>query len=278
VMLKIDNEVTDDDVEFIKFINKVRFCTFEQAERFANGIGLEHVKERLLFLFKNGIINKFAIVDKEDKKSKVPGDAKMFYCMHDGAKIILEHFTDEHISWDFTDNVASSNAMNKYLLNTELFLDILFGSKVQLAYFSSSPEFSMKSQILKAGSQYCFAIPDNSPLYLLVECFSSCDDIMMIRNKIRGYESLLSTNIWKKFYPDALTPPMLFVFTENDGLALEVAQEIKMTTKMNMNNCRFSTRERISGDLTKMGSFLKFVDNNDGGCLEDTNVAIFANR
>ena len=52
VVMKLDDQITDEDLEFVKFMNKVRFCTKEQAQRFANGIEYENINARIDFLYK----------------------------------------------------------------------------------------------------------------------------------------------------------------------------------------------------------------------------------
>ena len=83
--------------------------------------------------------------------------------------------------------------------------------------------------------------------------------------------SILCTNAWRKYFRSMEEPPVFFVFSSSDEMALEAGRVINDFSQIN--KYRLSTDDRMQNDLLKKGSFLKYDSNID--MLKATKATIF---
>ena len=102
MMLKQRGIIDKTDIKLLELIYELKFCTVQQIGAYADMIGMEkdELDARLAVLFSNTIINKFGLVDEEKYKGVLPGDIKVFYCLHTGGKQLLDAYSGEdYIDW-----------------------------------------------------------------------------------------------------------------------------------------------------------------------------------
>lgn len=274
--LKLDGTITDEDLDILVYVAKMRFVSSAMLTKFAESNKIENIKARLQVLIKNGCLNSFCLIDKKDSirgTHKIPKDAMRFYCLHEGGFALIKHFTDEYINWNYTDNVQSSKGISKYISSASIYQNIKSSCVNELTYYRGSVPYYIRNHDAMLGSEYRFKNGENGFLYLIVEIYHSSDDEMVVRDKIKDVGTLVCSNIWRRYYTDTKNPPMIFFVADTDEMALKIANEVKSSTKINLDKCRFSTLDRITGDLSAMGSFLKY--NAETNELCDTNVKLF---
>lgn len=261
IKLKIENQVFVYDIAIAEFLFNVRFATINQINRFFVK-WLEHNKNilseyrlsadrtsRLYSLEDYRIVNDCLISDNEKAIYEENPDYLKIYTLDLGGKGLVANFTDfNYWDWKYTDNVKDPRKIMKELVVTDIYLKLL---ETNLLYFSKNtfiyqgknsfvPEFkaTVKSP---TGKNNCF--------YGEIIFKGIQDDKLM--DMLLKYESLLSTNMWKKFSEE--TPVVLF-FVEDINTAVKVCQ---MCDKYLITNYRLSTFEDIR-DKSLIDGFYKY--------------------
>lgn len=254
----IDNK----DIKIVDFIYSFTFVTYEQIERFCNMNNIEGVEGRLQILFTSVIINKFCLMDVERYPGLIPNDAKMFYCIANGGKQLLDAYSDRgYIAWEHGSNFCSSRKVSKAVLDAEIWFEMNnLGNK--LINYAKRPIYNLKAVPFSVEGSYSFEY-ENGVDYIITDIIRKNERIDEIREKFRQYESMFCTKIWKKYYPDASRQPMLLIVVDNEDVALNVAREITTTTKLQL--FLLSTDERIRRGFDNEGSVLKYDADED--CL-----------
>lgn len=272
VNLKLTETINSDDLKIIKFLYDVSFATIKQLEMFCKANDIEYLYSRIKYMFDAKIINKFYMVDEDGYKGPAPSDALMIYCLADGARYLLEHCCEDLdcLSWGSVLVVRTSRLISKYLLNTEFYLSMLSLRKAKLNDYQLNPYYRLTESILYAKS--CFRLLDGDKVYYVVtEHIKSTENILSIREKLRNYESVFGTNIWKRYYCDASVPPMIIFFTDSDEMCDKINDEL-MTLKIK--GYRFTTDERLLRGISDPKAFLKY--DKDLGELKEIQIPLFA--
>lgn len=270
--LTVDGSIDEYDFELIEFLYKVNFATEQQISRIAGAKGIENLKERLKALYKNSIINKFWLCDVKKANEKPPADALMVYCISDGGYVLLSNLVEEYTAWSFEKILKGSIGVSKQLIDTEIYLDTLFNAKIPISGYEKCPTFAISHQVFKTGSQFRFDA-NNEFYYMLVDCVHSDDDIFKLRKRLQNYQSLLGTNIWKRFYPDTKETPLILFVVENDIMALETGREVAAGTLLPDNGYRITTGERLLKGIDAPEVFLRYDKEQD--TLYTTTIPIF---
>jgi len=261
MMLKSKGMIDKTDIKILKFIYSTKFSTQSQVERFGQYIGVDEseMNGRLSILFNNTLINKFGFVDEENYRGVLPSDIKIFYCLHSGGKQILDNLSgEEFIDWQAGFMLQHPKNIQKTVLSAELYLQ-LYTSKAPLIYHERRPYYTIKDRSFYAGEVFCMSLNGVSQ-YIVVDELLMSDELNMTKNKLRNYESVFSTNIWKRYYKDIENSdniPVLIFITDNDDSAKKIAGTIKDFFRF-PNGFLISTKERLTRGITSKGSFLRY--------------------
>lgn len=255
VMLKAKGIIDKTDINILRYIFETKFCTGKQMAAWAAYEGMEEDElcDRLEILFANTLINKFGFVDEDNYRGPLPADIKVFYCLHDGGKHILDNYSgEEFIDWQAGYNTTHAKNVLKSLISAELYTQLYTSPSSRLIFHVRRPLFFIKMDRFWGGDTYCISKNDETHYYIC-DTFLSSDRTNMVRNKLRNYESVFSTNIWKSTYRDCGTQPHLIFITDNDEAAGILAGEVAQTK---LTGYLITTKERLLTGITTPGSFL----------------------
>lgn len=256
VMLKSKGIVDNVDIKILYFLYETKFCTKDQIRRWAKYEGIEddELFDRLNMMFSNTIINKFGFVDEKNYKGQLPPDIKVFYCLHDGGKHLLDNFSgDDFIDWQAGYNVTHTKNVIKALVSAELYTQ-LYTSGAELVFHTRRPLFIIHVDRFFGGDTFCIR-KDNETHYYICDTFLSSDRTSLVRNKLLNYESVVTTKIWRRNYRDYGTTPHLIFVTDDDNSAAILAGEIG---ELKCNDFLVSTKDRLLSGIGTNGSFLAF--------------------
>ena len=272
VALKTKGLIDNTDIKILSYIYETKFCTKSQLKRFADYSGIEEddLNARLEVMFSNTIINKFGFVDEENYKGKLPDDIKVFYCLHDGGKHLLDNFSGEdYINWEAGMVVCHSKIVTKTLISSELYTQFLLASS-PLVFHTRRPLYTIKSDRFWGGDDYCLS-KGETPYYYICDTFLASEKANTVRNKLRSYESVFSSQIWKRYYVDGGQAPVLIFVTDDDTSAGALAGQIKTYFRF-PNGYLITTKSRLLSGVNTPGAFLYY--NKEQDCLNPTNLNI----
>lgn len=273
ISLYLDHTIDDDDLELLKFIWKAEFSVQEQINRYALAHDIQHVAERLDKMFSNFIIHKFFLYAATSEKGPAPGDAEIIFCLGEGGKYLIENYIDEYIVWNLENLSLSGSLISKHLIDTELWLDIMFGaSNLEVMEYRKRPKFYLDKDTLILNSNYLFNIEGRN-YYMVTDVIGSTQDVLKLRPRIRLIGMLFESNIWRKYYPDTAKAPMILFIVDTDEDAGRLAKEIASTTRLQAENYRFTTSERMKEGIGTDKSFILYDKDNDE--LYETGINIF---
>ena len=270
VMLKTKGIIDKTDIKIIYYIYDTKFCTKGQLVRWANYVGIEEDElwDRLDVMLKNTIINKFGLVDEEKYKGALPDDAKMFFCLHDGGKNLLDNFSGEDfIDWQAGYNVTHPKNVLKSLISAELYTQF-FTSESPLLFHERRPLYTLKMDRFFGGDVFS-VLKNGETHYYVCDIFLSSDKTNTVRNKLRNYENVFCSQIWKRYYKACGFNPHLIFITDDDAAAAVLASEV---SNFRFNDFLISTKDRVLSGVNTQGSFLKL--NKDMNQLELTSLGV----
>lgn len=270
IKMKNSNVITDRDVEISEFLFKFKFATVDQIYRYLKEDKIKtNIKNRLDKLVKYRVLNKFMLSELED--DKIAEDAFEIYCLDLGGKYLLENYSKEDTSdWYSTVNMKTSEIISKNIFVAEFFLRLRETCPAKLAYFKIDPEFRVGKKNVFPSFEMCLDI-NGQKKYFIGEVAREYEVPVYFRDKMYKLESLITTNAWKKYYYDAQTAPILFVFGDSDETALEIGKMIADGTELT--NYRISTDNRIKKELFEVGAFLKYLP--EQGLLQEIKAVTF---
>lgn len=272
ISLYVEEKIDDNDIKIIDFVWKLAFCTKEHIHRFALSNNIENLDKRLDMLFTHHLVNKFYLCKDKHPTEKAAPDAEMIYCLAEGGKQIIENFCDDYISWGVNKIAMSSNIISKTLIDTELYLDIIYNTKGYHVEHDKMPSYYLSTKNFTLASHYRFVL-ESGNFYMITEVIRSTDDILKVRPRLQLINSLLAKQNWRKYYPDTKNVPMLIVVVENDEHAYQIAQEITQTTEIKTENFRITTSERMRSGISNEDSFLVYDKSTEA--LYPTSIALF---
>lgn len=262
VKMKHNDIITDRDLVIAKFLFKFTFATAKQIYRLLNeDINKSNIKNRLDKLVKYRILNKFMLGVTES--DEIASDALEIYCLDLGGRYLLANYSNEDTSdWFSIINMKSSQNISKNLLATEFYLRLKETCEEKIVYFKLLPELRVNKKNVIPSFELCMNIGGVNK-YFLGEIVRDDEIPNLFRNRVEKLESLLDTQAWKKYFYDVDSFPSLFVFTDNDQLAIHCAKMLSATfdrdDAKNKVQFRLSTQARIQKTLYEKGSFLRYI-------------------
>lgn len=284
IKMKDEDILTNRDLEIALFLFDIRFATLEQIYEYLRLRGIltqkkpneteEEVKEtsinsikaRLDKLVVNRILNKFMLSIAE--LDKIQPDAMQIYCLDLGGKYLLSHYSSKDVTdWFTSTNLKASALISRDIATTQLYLRLLATSGDKLRYFVTSPLRKCDKTNILPTCEFCL-IHNGIPNYYIVEVVREFDITLDFPQKIEKIERLVETNAWKKYYIGTNNPPVLFLLTESDMLALDAGRITTASTSIE--RFRITTDERINGDLST--AFMKYLKETDELKLTRANI------
>lgn len=273
VKMRNNGFITDSDMKIVKFLFKYRFATAEMMFRYMGDESkIENMEARLDKLVKFRILNKF-MLSKVDAETIVP-DALQIYCLDIGGRTLLSHYSNEDTTnWVTTVNMKGSEVISRDLVTANFYIKLMETCPKKVKYFKLNPQYRI-GRIMVVPSFEMGIIDGDHLKYFIGEVVRDYDFPSLFRDRLTNIESILCTQAWKKYYYDIDTPPMLFVFAENDKNALDVAKMIVGTTEIEA--FRITTDQRLKKELYEAGVFLKYDKNKN--ILQGVRTTIFARK
>lgn len=263
VLQKYNGNIDNEDMTLIKFIHDMVIVTAEQIERFCKIKDITEGLKRTENLITSAVLNKFFLTDEVKYTGVLPDDIRMFYCLQDGGRILLEKYREmDLVDWTQAKNCMSSRGIHKTLINTELYLEML-SIKEKFFSFEKTPYFPMSSSTtLRAGASFGLKT-ENGNVYLLSDCIKKNEDIASLKERFRRYETLIKTRRWKRFYHESFKRPVVCFIVDSDVFALAVGREISETAPNLLNYICFTTPERLLRGIQNENSALEYDANSD---------------
>lgn len=271
---RYEDKITDRDIEMLKFIAKFRFVTAEQVFKMLMISDLtdkEQTSEnsiltRLDKLVKKRLLNRFML--DMNIQPEISDDALAFFCLDYGGKLLLDNYvTDESlIGWKPAEvNICSGDVVARDLQIVDIYLKVLESVGSKLVAFNTRVPMCFEKQYVLFPFE--FTIQHNGELkYFLGDYMSSLDVMSKFRTKIDKFDRILSTNAWRKYYPEDANQPMLLFFTEGKNDAEDIA---RMTSETGIDRFRITTEDLLEGDLST--AFMAYKE----GELKQVKASVF---
>lgn len=271
---RYEDKITDRDIEMLKFIAKFRFVTAEQVYKMLMICDLtdkEQTSEnsiliRLDKLVKKRLVNRFML--DLNVQPELHEDALAFFCLDYGGKLLLDNYiTDESlIGWKPAEvNICSGDVVARDIQIVDIYLKVLEAVGSKLVAFNTKVPMCYEKQYISFPIE--FTIEHNGELkYFLGDYMTSLEVMSKFRTKIDKFDRILSTNAWKKYYPEDSNQPMLLFFTEDNNSALDIA---RMTVETGIDRFRITTDELLKGDLSI--AFMSYKEGN----LKQVKASVF---
>ena len=266
IKMKNNGVITDRDLEIAKFLFKFRFATLEQIYSYLEVLNkdkneemssINNINNRLNKLVNYRILNKFMLTE-DLTADKIAPEALEIFCLDLGGRYLLANYSNEDTSdWYTTENMKASEIINKNLAVTNFYLSLIKTIPDKVVFFTLEPKMNIGKQVIIPSFDMCLKIGGNNS-YFIGEIVRTYDFPIHFRDKAFKLESLIQSNAWKKYYYDAPTPPVLFLFADSDMTALESSQ--LMTEATEIRRFRVTTDERVKKPLYEMGAFLRYSE------------------
>lgn len=271
---RYEDKITDRDIEMLKFIAQFRFVTGEQVFRMLMIKDLtdkEQTSEnsiviRLDKLVKKRLINRFML--DLNVQPEIHEDALSMYCLDYGGKLLLENYTNDEflMGWKPAEfNICSADVIANDIAIVDIYLKILESVGEKLVAFHTRVAMCYDKQYVLFPFE--FTIQHNGELkYFLGDTMTALEVMSKFRTKIDKFDKILSSNAWKKYYPEDSNQPMLLFFVEDMNSANEVA---RMTAETGIDRFRVTT-----DDLFKKEMSIAFMSYKEGE-LKQGKSAVF---
>lgn len=263
VNAKYDGDITDRDIEIIKFLFSCRFATLEQIYKYlelTDNLGGQTSEnsikvrlDKLVQLYR--VLNKFMLSPIEEER--IDSESLQFYCLDLGGAFLLHNFTNEPLeeirSWrPRTANLHTPEAVAKDVFVTSMYLKLLetFGS--EFINFEAYKKMAYDKTLMTVTFDFCIE-RDGLKKYFIGQVFREEDMISRLGKDADNIEKLVATNTWKKYYIETQQPPVVLFFVPDDYLAQELALSV---SERQIQKYRISTFERVQGDLAT--AFMNF--------------------
>jgi hypothetical protein len=283
VNAKADGDITDRDVAIVKFLFSSRYATAAQIYtylRLTNNLGdNENVSEnsikvrldKLVSLYK--VLNKFMLSSVEE--DRIDSDALHIYCMDLGGLYLLHNFTNEPLveimSWrPRVANLHTADTVAKDIFVTDMFLKLIDTFGGDLKNFEAFKKMSYEKTPVSASFDFCIE-RDGVRKYYICQIAKEEEMLSRFAKEADGLEKIVSTNAWKKYYPDSAQEPTILFFTTDDYTAQEIGVSI---SERQIKRYRITTFERIQGEFAT--AFMAY--NPDDGQLQLCNISSFERR
>lgn len=257
--MKHDNQITDRDLEIVKFIHRFHFATPQQIFDYIHDPSDEtetvgSLQARIDKLVHAHVFNKFSL--SPVKENRVHQDALIIYCLDFGGKYLLMNFSNEDLTqWFSSENFKTSELIAKDLMAVEFYLRLKEQTDGKIEYFETSPQLQFERTNLCVSFYFVLNI-EGVLKYFLCEIARDEEVPMIFRKKIQKYDQFLGSQAWKKYFFDHEAPALL-VLTENDALAMMCGQVIDQSSEIQ--KYRLTTFDRIQKPLDETGAFLRYL-------------------
>lgn len=250
--------LTPNDVSIAKFIFLHGYTTTNQMQTyFENEISQSQLKRRIQTMLKYRILNRFNFVD-QDKNIISP----LIYCLDMGGGYLLENQSNFDVdNWTPSENIRSPELIGRHLVASEFHVRIK--EKFPELSFKFEPFKEIYFDRKKFKPTFIFELNEK---VFLGEVIRGEEQLELLRDRMVRYDILLETNHYKRFWPEK---PVLFLVSENDEVALKVAEIVENHSRIN--GYRLTTDERVSRGLSTKGAFLK----HEAGLLKEVTAKIF---
>ena len=232
VAAKDDGDITDRDIEIVKFLFSCRFATLEQICTYLRLTGnlndqtsensIKIRLDKLVQLYK--ILNKFMLSTYEEER--IDNDALQIYCLDLGGLFLLHNFTNEPLedirNWrPKTANLHTPESVAKDIFVADIFLKLLdtFGS--DLKNFEAYKKMSFEKTLITITFDFCIE-RDGVRKYFIGQLAREDEMLSRFAKEADNIEKIVSTNAWKKYYPDSPQEPVVLFFTSDDYTAQEI--------------------------------------------------------
>lgn len=255
-----NKRITERDLEIVKFLYIFKFATGAQlAQLLGGGNTEEALIARLNKLVNARILNKCLL--SRVTENRIFSDSLQIYCLDMGGRYLLANFSNIDVDdWFTSSNMKSSELISKELITVDFYLNLFKQTNGGVEYFLSS--HSLQANRMNITPSFEFSIQvDGVRSYFIGEVLRDYDTPFLFREKAQKLESLLTTNAWKKFFYDNSQAPFLLLICDDDSLAKEAAQVISQCT--DIERYRITTRERMKQPLHEVGTFMKYVKEDD---------------
>lgn len=263
--------INNDDIEVVKFLYKFAMATPEQIMKALRLDNEESLKQRMNKLIQYRVLNRFIFVDGVE--SVIPSDALIIYTVDAGGALLLRHFSMEEDcdNWRIDEILMSAVKVSKRLLVVDFYLRLREECPTRLRFFQIEPVLTVNK--VKIIPRFVFALEIEGMQKFFVGDVAVEEELITpdgnkMLNKIARFETLLTTQGWRKYYEDE-TEPILIMLSDVDNAALRLATAISATE---IRQCRYTTAERFLKPLGQLGAFLKFEDDK----LKEVRATIFS--
>ena len=254
---KYEGNITDRDVEIVKFLFTCRFATAHQVYEYlrvkniidenASESSIKIRMDKLISLYR--VLNKFMLSSYEAES--IESDALEIYCLDLGGKFLLHNFSSEPLEdirgWrPRTANLKMPHSIFKDLYIATFYTKLvdIFGSK--LSFFNAYKKVMCDKEPMTFT--FDFGVDNDGEIkYFIGQIVREAELISKFGEQADKIESLVSGFGWKKYYAETETPPMIFFITDDDYNANEVAQSVALRQ---ISRYRLTTLERAMGDLS----------------------------
>lgn len=252
--MKADRQISELDLKICEFLYDVRFATFEQIQRFLkttedfNSTVLSRSKMDKLSVYR--VTNEFILSDRSSEKYDLSNEHFRVYTLDTGGRSLVINLSNKENWWDWkiSDNSKSIEQVFKELVYTELYLDLLnsrirefrrnFMIRFGVEYFTPGVKAIINTKEGRENTFYFEVFYKNTPNGIL-------------REILRKYESIFSTNIWKKY---SKYKPILILIGEDLDTCKSLLEDI---SDYNIDNFRFTIFEKLDKPLSLPGSLFK---------------------
>lgn len=258
-ILKMKNKdiITEDDLTLVKLAYKFKFLTAEFLPLVVFVDPKINIKERLEFLVKNRILNKF-ILSEEKEVKKFPADALVFYTLDAGGKTLLSKFSrhmNKMANWNVAETYMGAENIGKSITNLKFYNQLCATCGEMIEDFIVFPQYRLKEMLLIPSFMF-YLQKDGKRKYYIGEIVTKVEAPVDFKAKAINIESILMTNAWRKYFSDIEEHPTLLLLCETEDVAIDAAKTIATTTSIE--RYRLCTFDSIKGELSDPGAFFKF--------------------
>lgn len=227
IKLKVDNKIFSYDIALANFLFDVRFATLNQINEFFRkwleknddikskfDIDINR-KSRLYRLEDYRIVNSFLISDDEKEAYEESEDYLKVYALDLGGKGLIVNFTDcNYWDWKYTDNIRDPRQVIKDLAITDFYLKLL---DTNMTYFTKNVYVYQGKNSFVPGFKTTVKAPTGKDNCFYGDVFLRDETQDVLMDRLIKYESMLSTNTWKKYSEEE--PILLFIVDDIETAA-----------------------------------------------------------
>lgn len=281
VTAKDEGDLTDRDIEIVKFLFSCKYATVSQIYRYLelrNLLGEQTSEnsikvrlDKLVQLYR--VLNKFMLSSVEE--DRIDSDALHIYCLDLGGALLLHNYTNEPLEairgWrPRTANIHTPEAIVKDIFVTDVFLKLIDNFGTDLKNFEAYKKMTYEKNLMTATFDFC--IEDGGVRkYFIGQVAREEEMLSRFAKEADSLEKIVSTNAWKKYYPDSQQEPVILFFTTDDRTAHEIGTAI---SERQIKRYRISTFERMQGEFAT--AFMNF--DADTEQLQLCNISAFERR